>query len=210
MSATASTSQWRERLQSPLTWHAAGAAILLVAAIVLAVRLGMDWAAMRGSSSEALANKQIQLKAMELQTAPLRGLDQRVDNTRKLVAAFYQKRIPATYSSISERFGGLAVDSGVRLTRVQYTQGVPDSGLVEISMDSSISGDYPSVMRFINKIERDQDFFVIRAMALTSSQGGMVNLRLRISTWLRPADAAASGLPPTPATDQTSGAKEGE
>jgi hypothetical protein len=35
-------------------------------------------------------------------------------------------------------------------------------------------------------------------MALTGQQGGLVNLRLRVSTWLRPADAEASGLPPTP------------
>jgi hypothetical protein len=30
-------------------------------------------------------------------------------------------------------------------------------------------------------------------MALTGQQGGMVNVRLKVSTWLRPADAAASG-----------------
>jgi hypothetical protein len=53
-------------------------------------------------------------------------------------------------------------------------------------------------MRFVNSMERDQIFFVIRAMALTGQQGGLVNLRLRVSTWLRPADAAASGLPATP------------
>jgi hypothetical protein len=53
-------------------------------------------------------------------------------------------------------------------------------------------------MRFVNSLERDQTFFVIRAMGLTGQQGGLVNLRLRVSTWLRPADAAASGLPATP------------
>ena len=52
-------------------------------------------------------------------------------------------------------------------------------------------------MHFINGLERDQTFFVIRAMALTGQQGGMVNLRLRVSTWLRPSDVP-SGLPPTP------------
>jgi hypothetical protein len=41
-------------------------------------------------------------------------------------------------------------------------------------------------------------FFVIRAMQLTGQQGGMVNLRLRVSTWMRAEDAAASGLPITP------------
>jgi len=64
-------------------------------------------------------------------------------------------------------------------------------------MDAGISGDYPAIMRFVNSIERDKTFFVIRAMALTGQQGGLVNLRLRVSTWLRPADAAASGLPTT-------------
>jgi hypothetical protein len=55
-------------------------------------------------------------------------------------------------------------------------------------------------MRFVNGLERDQNFFVIRAMSLTGQQGGLVNLRLRVSTWLRPADAAASGLPAIPSS----------
>ena len=86
----------------------------------------------------------------------------------------------------------------VRLSRVQYTQDPPGSDLTEISMDASITGDYPQIMRFVNSLERDQNFFVIRGLTLTGQQGGPVNLRLRVSTWLRPADAAASGLPPTP------------
>jgi hypothetical protein len=83
----------------------------------------------------------------------------------------------------------------VRLSRVQYTQCAPGPGLTEISLDASISGGYPAIMRFINSIERDPMFFIIRSMSLTGQQGGLVNLRLRVSTWLRPADAAASGLP---------------
>jgi hypothetical protein len=55
----------------------------------------------------------------------------------------------------------------------------------------------------VNSIERDHIFFVIRAMSLTGQQGGLVNLRLRISTWLRPADAAASGLPLTSEASET-------
>jgi hypothetical protein len=85
----------------------------------------------------------------------------------------------------------------VRLSRVLYTQGAPTGDLTEISMDAGISGDYPQIMRFVNGLERDQTFLVIRAMALTGQQGGMVNLRLRVSTWLRAADAANSWLPPT-------------
>ena len=58
-------------------------------------------------------------------------------------------------------------------------------------------------MRFINSLERDQTFFLIRAMALAGQQGGQVNLRLSVSTWMRRADAAASGLPSAQQTNRT-------
>jgi type IV pilus assembly protein PilO len=191
-------SLWRERLASPLTWHYAGFGVLLAVAIGLSVRLGLDWVATNSRSTDALAGKQVELKAMDLQNAPLRGLDKRVVASREQIQAFYEKRIPPNYSSISMRVGELEVKSEARLSRVQYTQGPAGEDLTEISLDCGISGTYPDIMHFINSLERDQNFFVIRAMNLTGQQGGLVNLRLRVSTWMRPADAAASGLPPTP------------
>jgi len=191
-------SAWRERLTSPLTWHYAGFIVLLSLVIVLGVRFGLDWAATSTSHSDALIGKQFELKALDLETAPLRGLDTRVEQSRNQVREFYLRRVPPNYSSIATRIGELQVAAGVRLTRVQYSQGVPGADLTEISMEAGISGSYPQIMRFVNALERDKTFFVIRAMSLTGQQGGLVNLRLRVSTWLRPEDAAASGLPPTP------------
>jgi len=210
MNEKKTASGWRERLTSPRTWHYVGAALLLLLVAVLAVRFGLDWAATNASSTDALAGKQVELKAMELQTAPLRGLEGRVAKSRKQLKQFYDGRIPGNYSSIAEKIGDLEVKSGVRLTRVQYSQGKPGEYLTEISMDAGISGDYPAIMHFINSLERDQTFFVIRAMALTGQQNGQVSLRLRVSTWLRPGDAAASGLPSTPEADKTAAAPAGE
>jgi hypothetical protein len=208
-------SEWRERLASPLTWHYAGATLLLALVIGLSVRFGLDLADTSSSRTDALASKQIELKALDLETAPLRGLDKKVEQSRGQIKDFYQKRVPPNYSSIAARIGELQVKAGVRLSRVTYTQGLPGSELTEISLDAGISGDYPQIMRFVNALERDQTFFVIRAMSLTGQQGGLVNLRLRVSTWLRPADAAASGLPPTPqpgspAASPATAGREGE
>ena len=185
---------WRERLASPLTWHYTGFAVLLVLVIALSVRFGVDWAAISSHSTGVLADKQVELMARDLQTAPLRGLDKRVALTSDQIKDFYSKRIPANYSSIETRIDELQVKSGVRLSRLQYAQGLPGAKLTEISMDAGISGEYPQIMRFVNSLERDKTFFVIRAMALTGQQGGTVNLRLRVSTWLRPADVP-TGLP---------------
>ncbi len=203
-----SSAAWRERLASPLTWHYAGFGVLLVVAIGLSIRLGLDWASTNGRSTDALASKQVELKALDFETAPLRGLEGRVAQSRRQIQSFYAKRIPANYSSIAMRIGEIQVKSGVRLSRVQYAQGPAGAELTEISMDAGISGDYSQIMRFINGLERDPNFFVVRAMALTGQQGGMVNLRLRVSTWLRPADAAASGLPS--ASDTAASGKEGQ
>ena len=73
-------------------------------------------------------------------------------------------------------------------------------------IDAGITGEYPQIMKFINSIERDKIFFVITGMALTGQQAGAVNLRLEMSTWLRPADAAASGLPAAQEPGQQPGA----
>jgi type IV pilus assembly protein PilO len=187
---------WRERLASPLTWHYVGFAILLAAVIVLGTRFALDWAATSSRSTGVLAVKQVQLRAMELQTAPLRGLDKKIDQARTGIKDFYAHRIPPSYSSIAAQIGDLEVKSGVRLTRLQYAQKPPQNNLSEITLDAGITGDYPQIMRFINSMERDKTLFVIRGMGLTGQQGGAVNLRLQLSTWLRPADAAASGIPP--------------
>ena len=203
----------RERLTSPLTWHYAGLAVLILIVIGLGVRLGMDWSATNSSTIDALATEQVQLKALELQTVPLRGLDGRVVESREQMKQFYAKRIPANYSSIASRIGDLEVKSGVRLSRVLYTQGPTSGDLTEISMDAGLSGEYPQIMRFVNGLERDQTFFVIRAMALTGQQAGMVNLRLRVSTWMRAGDAANSGIPQAgavPAGPSSAPGKEGE
>jgi type IV pilus assembly protein PilO len=197
------TVSMRERLASALTWHYAGFAVMALLVIGLAIRLGMDWAATNGRSTDALESKQMELRTQEFETAPLRGLDKRVADTRERMAEFYDRRIPGNYSSIATRVGDLQVKSGVRMSRMQYTQGKPGDYLTEISLDCGISGTYPQIMHFVNSLERDQTFFVIRGMTLTGQQGGLVNLRLQVSTWLRPADAAASGLPQTPDENDT-------
>lgn len=194
-------SSWREHLGSRLTLHYAGVSVLLMLVFGIAVRLFFVWSAAHGNVIRSLANRQLQLKELKLETVPLRGLDKHLAQSREQVQAFYASRLPSNYSAIVTQIGELEVKSGVRLSKVQYSQGHRGADLTEISMDASISGEYPQIMRFVNGMERDQTFFVIRAMALTGQQGGTVNLGLRVSSWLRTSEADFSGLPLTPGSD---------
>ena len=206
---TEKRSVWQERLTSALTWHYIVFSILLVVVIVLGTRFALDWVALSSHTTDVLASKQVELKALQLQTAPLKGLDKRVDLTRDQIKAFYDKRIPANYSSILAEIGALEVKSGVRLSRMQYTQGLSGRDLTEIAMDAGVTGDYTQIMHFINSLERDKTFFVIRQMGLTGQQGGLVNLRLRVSTWLRPEDVP-SGLQLSSDARNSSSTAEGQ
>lgn len=185
----------RERLVSPVGLHAVGFGILAIATIVLGIRVGLDWRTTSSSNVDAMASRQAELRTLQIQIAPLRGLDKKVELSRKQIDTFYEKRVPPSYSAILEQLGQLQSKSGVKLSRGGYTQAPGSGDLTEIRMDFGLSGDYTAIMRFINGLERSQTFFIIRAMNLTGQQGGMVNLRLQVSTWLRPEDAAASGLP---------------
>jgi len=52
-----------------------------------------------------------------------------------------------------------------------------------------VSGDYRPIVEFINAVERDKLFFVINGINLTGQQTGQVNLRIRLTTYLRSANA---------------------
>lgn len=185
----------RKLLFSPLGLHLTLFSVMAIATVVLGIRVGLDWHTTSATSQDELASTQTRMRALEVQLKPLAGLDKRVEASRKQIDDFYVDRIPPNYSSIAAELGTLASQSQVRLTRVEYSQAPGSVDLTEIRMDAGLNGDYPSIMRFINGIERSKTFFIIRAMALTGQQGGQVALRLQMSTWLRPADAAASGLP---------------
>jgi type IV pilus assembly protein PilO len=199
----------RERLFSPVGLHAVGFGILAIATILLGIRVVLDWRTTSSSNADAIAGKQAELRALQIQTAPLRGLDKKVELSRKQIDDFYAKRIPPTYSAILERLGELTSKAPVRLTRAGYTQAPGSGDLTEIRIEAGLSGDYPAIMRFVNGLERSQTFFVIRAMNLTGQQSGTVNLRLQVSTWLRPSevpsdipvDGKPSGTAPKSGTD---------
>jgi hypothetical protein len=195
---------------SALALHLAGLSFLALVAIVLAGKIGVDWASAAASSNRIEPTDRAELASLTTSAGSLRGLDKRVAKTEDQFDGFFSQRIPANYSSIASRLGELEVQSRVRLSHVQYSEGRPGIVLTEISVDSVLSGDYPQIMHFVNALERDRIFFVIRAMTLNGQQGGQVSLRLRFSTWLRPPQAAALELPTTVNAGPGSSARDGK
>jgi len=192
-------------LFSLLNLHIAGVAALLILNLVFAVRLFLSWSTLRNSSAEQLQQEQAAYRTLQIEMSPLKGLPQKVSLSRTQADEFYDARFPSAYSTISAAINELASKNTVRLTSLAYTPIPALPGLAEVRMDASLSGEYAPLMHFINGLERSKTFFLINGLTFTGSQGGMVNLRLRLATYLH-----ASGNQPAPPPQVEEAPAEGE
>jgi hypothetical protein len=176
---------WHDRLHSPVTWHVVAVSVLAVVALALSIRVVAGRSLSPSIRERSMAERRARLASLQAELVPLRGVSNEIAQTGNEIERFYQNRIPTSYSQVSSSIGAIAIRSGVRLTQIEYSQGEPGTDLTEISMVAGVNGEYPQVIRFVNGVERDQVFFVVRTLSFTGQQDGLVSLRVRMSTWLR-------------------------
>jgi type IV pilus assembly protein PilO len=189
---------------TPLNLHWAGVGLLALVNIYILAQMAFLWHASSKYNADAMAEQRIKLKTAEIAAVPLRGLDAKLATATEESNLFYRERLPASHSEVLAELGVLTKRAGVRLVRVQYTAVTvlvrSEGELSADHMDATLSGDYRPLMLMLNSLERDRMFFVINAVTLTGQQSGTVNLRLRLTTFLRPegsqdltANAASAG-----------------
>lgn len=131
------------------------------------------------------------LVAKQQEVLPTRGMDQKLKQASKDINGFYDNRLPAEYSAISNELGKVAAETDVHLSGVRYDQKeAPIEGLQKLNMEIALSGDYLQEVKFINTLERDKMFFLIDGITLAEQQGN-VRLQLKLETYLRSGVAAS-------------------
>jgi Tfp pilus assembly protein PilO len=182
------------KLLTLLNLHFAGVVVLLGINLVLLSKLFFAWHAASTDQSTEYESQRMTYVQLQSQMSHLQGLPEKVDLARKDADAFYERRFPPNYSTMVSELGAIAGKNNVRLTRAQYAPSPAINGLTELRVDASLSGEYTQLMHFINDLERDKQhvFFIINTLTFSGQQGGLVNLRLRMTTYLR----SSSDLPP--------------
>jgi hypothetical protein len=122
---------------------------------------------------------------------------------------FYEHRMPANYSTISAELDDLAQQTHVRKAGVAYTPVPVFEDLEQVGLDVRLAGEYEPLMRYINALERDKLFFIINGLTFTGQQGGLVGVRLRLTTYIHAADVNQMVAPadsiPRPSNDTATG-----
>src|SRR5262249_1982173 len=135
-----------------------------------------------------------QASTLDREMAPLVGLGPKLDQTRVKVKNFYEEKVPSQFSQIPQHLEKLVKNTGVTAAQgFRYTEERPASNeknnlpdVQRIGIETTVSGEYSKVARFINALEQDKFMFVINQIALSGSEGGnLVSLQIKFETFLK-------------------------
>jgi len=164
--------------------------VVLLCLVDLALIGYLFWPGSSPSSRQAQEKAlQQQEQSLAHEVAPLHDLGTQLAETRVAVKKFYEQKIPSQSSEISQHLEKLVQETGVTTQGFHYNEERPDKkdlpDIQRIGIDTTVSGEYTKVARFINALEQDKFVFVITQIALTSSEGGGVSLQIKFETFLR-------------------------
>jgi type IV pilus assembly protein PilO len=160
--------------------------VLVAVDVVALVVLFSPLVGSTASRSQELKSLWSELQVKTRQVEPLRNLDQKVIIANRQIAEFYKKRFPAQDSQIATQFGKLAAANGVTIEQAKYKVLDDEAGrLHTVEMEAELSGNYVSLAKFINALERDDMFFIINGIALGGEQSGPIKLDMKLGTYLK-------------------------
>jgi len=162
----------------------------------LAVLVGVDVVALvilfsplvgsTDSRRQELTELRSELEIKTRQVEPLTDLPKKVTNANRQIAEFYKNRFPAQDSQIPTQFGKLAAANGVTIEQAKYKVDVDEAGgLHPVEIEANLSGNYVSLAKFINALERDEMFFIISSITLAGEQQGPIKLQMKLDTYLK-------------------------
>lgn len=168
----------------------------ILAALGVADLLLLVYLLLPGSSPSARAAQEESLReqkqALTSEVAPLNGIDKKLAQTRVDVKKFYEDKIPGQFSQISQHLENLMKEAGVSTAGIRYNQDSNGSsaknelpGVQRINIETTVTGEYAKVARFINAMEQDKLVFIIDQISLNSQEGGVVSLQVKFETFLK-------------------------
>ena len=166
---------------------------VLLGAIVLAdlVLLGINW---NLTSSPHSPQSELKLLARQhgllaADVARAQTIREDLPATQKASDGFFHDQfrpIGSGYSALEDDLGVLARTAGLRTEGLSFRQKPTDkAGVTEIEIGATVDGDYPSVVRFIDVLERSPNFYILDSLSLAAGSAGELKLNLQLRTFFR-------------------------
>jgi Pilus assembly protein, PilO len=175
--------------------------ILVALGVFLAADLGLalySWelSSAPHTSQRVFDEQAIKLGVLKNDIKSAQYIKDNMPLTRKDCEKFEQS-LPAestSSSSIIAELDDVGKKSGLQIvTLTEHRKEIPNRGMVEEIIEATISGDYGSVVRFVNGLQRSEKFYVLDGLTLgTEAQkegqaaaNGPIRVGVHIRTYLR-------------------------
>jgi Tfp pilus assembly protein PilO len=173
---------------------------LVIGAIGLLVLADVALVAYSWELSSAPRTPQQELAQQNKQLEVLRADIKRGDAIRQLTPAiqrdcdrFEQSLLPVSsgYSSVSAELDSIAKKAGAQIESRDFKQKeIPNRGLEEVAMDITVNGEYTSIVKFLNGLQRSENLYAVDGLALASdsqNQGGTgpIKVSVHMKTYFR-------------------------
>jgi Tfp pilus assembly protein PilO len=175
-----------------------GLGILLLLDAVFAY-YSVKLSASRGNPQEVLKTEKTQVELLRADVKRASEIQKKIPD---YVLAFdqYEGDLPSAsqgYSVIAEELSSVAKSSHVAIEDQRFHQKeVPKRDLEEIDIEASVGGDYTSIVRFLNALQRSNNTYIVDSLGLESENIGPgtaqpapagLKVKLHIRTYFRKA-----------------------
>jgi Tfp pilus assembly protein PilO len=175
-------------------------AILIVLGLLVSADIGLAVYSWQLASSPKTSQKEFDeqnLKLMLLK-GDIKSAQDIKDNmpaTRKDCEKFEQS-LPSQSigaSSLSTDLDETAKKAGLQIATLSTKpKELPSRGMIEVTIEASVTGDYSGVAKFVNALQRSQKFYIIDELALSTEMQaqkatGPIKVGLHLRTYFREA-----------------------
>jgi type IV pilus assembly protein PilO len=170
-----------------------GGALLLAAADVALAFYSWHLAASPHTPQQAF---QVQARNLDLLRADInraQGIQKNMPNIQKDCDRFEQMLFPASTgdSSVVSELGAIAKKAGLQLDDLTFHhKEIANRNLTEVPIDATVSGDYKSVIQFLNGLQRSQNVYEVDNLSLATeaqNQTGSVKVVVHLRSYFRTA-----------------------
>ena len=149
-------------------------------------------------TSEPLTTEQFsqwekKLKVLEAPIFRAQRIQEDMPTTKRECEKFEGLLLPASsgYSSVTSELGAIAKKSGVSQEGTSFKPTpIPERGLTEVVMESTIEGDYKNVILFLNGLQRSANMYEVESLTLAPPSGSkgpanVIKVSLHLKTYFR-------------------------
>jgi type IV pilus assembly protein PilO len=154
--------------------------------------LYVDWRASSAAPQAQALERDRLARTARLLSADVtlgRSIQKQLPATQKQCDSFYQQYLQPDstgYSVLVADLTEMVKNAGVESTGYGFRPSkVKDSRLTEITISTTVQGDYQGLIRLLNAMEHSRHFYVLDSLTFASEASGTIKLNLLLRTYFR-------------------------